>query len=81
MRCASGRSGEEGDPSDPLTPFIDQRGLDWGAAFMKCLQEFGMPGPDFVLFDPKSLDSFSGLVFMTRVLDSFFWTRVSGHAF
>ena len=47
---------------DILTPWVASRfgfsGLDWGAAFMDLLAQFGMPGGDFMLLEPTSPTSF-----------------------
>ena len=44
-----------------LTPWVATRtGFsknDWGGAWFEAMQQFGMPGPDFLLFEPQSVCS------------------------
>ena len=48
---------------DTLTPWVASRkgfgGRDWAGPWIKALRSCNMPGTDFVLFQPKSEDTFS----------------------
>ncbi len=62
---------------DILVPWVAARrgfsGVDWAEQFVSDLEAFGMPGSDFVLLEPKGLESFkqkpasySSIVFYIR---------------